>query len=228
MPIDTLVHVQIVLPNIDGLAVDAVDTSLNYETVGVDSTGVSPLIAAFFNTTATGATSSIAARISDSISRTLPVEIRYYDVTAHLDGSPHGAPFQVDTFTLAAHAGGTVHDLPNQCCSTLSYYSQLDPGGTTTGRHRGRMFLGPLTDEVINTTFTAGNPRLSTAWTTDCTHAFAQLAAGMDALANPKVLCVWSRKAAGFEPVIACFMENKVDTLRKRAVAATARTTLPV
>lgn len=218
---DTAIHVGITLPNVSGLAVDEFETSLNYQTVGVDSAGVSALIAAFFNNTSTHA--APASYINGSVSRSALCKIAYYDVTAHLDGSPHGAPFQVDTFTMGAQAGSTKN-LPTQLCATLSYYSELDPGGTTTGRHRGRMFIGPLTDGVAS--LSVGDPRLTTAFCEDWTAALATLANAMDVLTNPKVLSVWSRANAGMESAIACFMENRFDTQRRRAVAATARTTV--
>lgn len=225
MAIDTQVHVEVVIPNEDGLAVDEFTTSFNYQTTGVDSAGMTALVQAFFNNAGTGQAGTIAGRMSASASRALPVQVRYYDVTGHLDGSPHGAPFEVDTFTLAAEAGGTHSDLPNQICVVLSYWAALDTEGSTRPDKRGRMFIGPLTSEVQTTT-TAGNPRVAALIRTDFTAAFRNLAAAASALTNPKPLAVWTRRFAGFQPVLGVWMEDRLDTQRRRALAATTRTTI--
>jgi hypothetical protein len=158
-----------------------------------------------------------------SASRVLNTSIKYYDVTAHLDGSPHGGPFAEDSFVLAADVTGRV-TFPNQICATLSYYDGTDVGGTTRGDHRGRMFLGPLSDIVV-TGDDIVNPRLQNGFCLDRTAAFGQLAAAADALANPKVISVWSRKDSVFRAAIGCWMNNSLDTQRRRAVAANYRAT---
>lgn len=214
------IHVSIILPNVTGLAKDEVETSFNYScAAGVDSAGVANAILSFFNDTQLHET--LAFYISPEISRTVPVRILYYDVTAHLDGSPHGTAFNEDTIMLGA--ASITKPLPSQCCGTLSYYSQLDAEGVTTPRHRGRMYLGPLNEDAMVTT--GNTPHLASGFCDDATTAMDGLHTNLLAAANPKVLSVWTRRHSAFEAATTCFMENRIDTQRRRALDATTRTT---
>jgi hypothetical protein len=223
----TSVHVQIVLPNIDGLAKNEFETSLNFNTTDLDTTGMSPLITAFFNTAGTGQTHPIASYIGTQVTRTAnQCEIRYYDKTAHLDGTPSGPPYQVDSFTMGAKTPGGPN-LPNQCCATLSYYDALDAEGTTRGSNRGRMFIGPLGPSAVDS-FTDDNQVLTTQFGTDLVYGFKNLVDGALALSTPKTIAVWTRKHAGMVPVIGCWVTDQIDTQRRRAYPKSTRQVLPL
>src|ERR1044072_7663612 len=125
----------------------------------------------FYNTTSAGG-QKVASFISKTMRRDVSTIINTYDITSHLDGSPHGSPVDVFGFTLAA--GNSDFDIPSEVAVCLSYHGDLtglaevgatdtaiptpeaaiDMGAPTThtgkdrpkARKRGRIFIGPLTN----------------------------------------------------------------------------------
>lgn len=219
------IHVTLKMPNQDGLVVDEFQTSFHYTCDTVDSAGVLSAIETFFNTINGGSSEPVAYYIGDQVSRITQVTVEYYDVTAFLNGSPHGSPFNVDTFTLAAGAASAA-ELPNQCCATLSYYDARDTEGTTKGDHRGRMFIGPLNEQAVANDGGLNNRILAPAFVTACTDSLVALNTQLVDATPTKQLSVWSRKDAVMRPAIGGWMQNKIDTQRRRAYGPTSRDTV--
>jgi hypothetical protein len=218
------IQIQVTIPNIDGLARDEVVNTFHYISPGgVESTGVTGVVEQFYNTAVEPQTHSIAYYLGNQLDRTNNVTVKYYDKTAHLNGSASGPPFEVDTFLLGASSA--TADQPNQTCGVLSYYDALDPDSTTKGDHRGRIYLGPLNSSGIQEGGSA-NSILSSVFVTDATAAMQTLWSALGALSGSYELATWSRKDAAMRPAIGCFMIDKVDTQRRRAYPATSRTTL--
>lgn len=216
----TVTHIQVVLPNIDGLAKDEFVNTLTAQTVDDDITGITPVVAKLYNN-AYGV-NSMAHYISGAASRAAnAVEVRYYDVTTHLDGSPVGPPFEVDTFTLAANDGTEAG--PNQCCATLSFYDGKDAEGTTRGDHRGRLFLGPLQSSAYAGSAADPNAELNNNFLASAVASIKGFAD--DLLALDVLFSVWSRKDAMVRTVIGGWVSNSVDVQRRRQWGPTARST---
>lgn len=219
------IAVQVVFPNVDGMPIDEFENTFAfYQADGPDSSGLTPLFSDFYNTVNAGQTYALAAYFNAYVSRATPATIKYYDVTAHLDGSAHGAPFQADNLSAtAANAGGS--DLPNQDCGVLSYYTTLDAEGDTTKSQRGRIYLGPL--NLAATAAGTGGRKLASQFVDDMGIALKYLANGAEALSSGSLLSVWSRKLAAMQAATSSLIYNNVATQRRRAYRPDSRTYLP-
>jgi len=199
-----------------------------------------PAIVAFYNTVMGAHT--LAEFISPTISRTAMIsKINYYDVTTHLNGSPHGSPVATVPFTLGATDGSGA--LPSEVAVVMSFHGDfgvlpevgavdaaipteeeaIDAGAPAvhTGRDkprarkRGRVYVGPLT---LNATNLANDPIPSN-------NLIARLQAGgasFLALATAPWQ-VWSRRDAQMVTVTGGFIDNALDTQRRRGNSPTNR-----
>lgn len=218
MPI-TNVLAELIMPDQDGLALD--ETINTFSFIDDGSASLTTWFDSLLNGTSGAQAHPLSYYIGASRSRTADaVQVRYYDVSAHLDGTPHGGPFEVDTLTLGASGGSQA--LPEQVCVTVSFYDALTVGGITTGRHRGRVFFGPL-DVACAATDTFGRLIPAPAFLTDLDIAFSRfggLTAGAWAL--------WSRADAAMHAVTAGFIEDTFDVQRRRRLEASSRSTFTV
>lgn len=206
----------------------------------------------FFNQP-NAANDSVAEFLSPSLSRTSnQIDYRLYDLTGKLgyvldpdDGkwkvAKHGSPVQAGTGSLSVAAGGTA--LPDEVACVISLRGSTwaaqpveRPDGSDHDekvdrprqRHSGRLFVGPLAANSIDST--SGIARPSTAFRTCLLDAaerlhddvFADQPAG-GALAT--TWCVWSRKDGAMYPITDAQVDDAFDTQRRRGVAATIRTT---
>lgn len=216
MPI-TNVKADIVFTDNDGLPRDEYTNTLAFIASG--SSGLTPAIEAFYNDVGTGGTNPICTYLSECIDRSVDVTIRYYDVSAHLNGSAAGGPFEVDSFTLGAAAGGYV-PLPEQVCVALSFYDSLTTVGDTTPSHRGRIYVGPLsTFSFTHDSFEHCTP--SGGFTADVASAAASL------LSADVGWAVWSRARAAMDAIEGGFIEATYDVQRRRRLETTYRTLWP-
>lgn len=149
--------------------------------------------------------------------------IKLYDLTGHLDGSPHGSPSFIRQFTLTP--GGT--GFPSECAVALSYHADLagvlEVVGATRprARRRGRVFLGPIIE--------AGGTYIdSQLYVTESLRDTVAAAATllMGALGN--AWSVWSRQDAVLRQVEGGWVDNAFDVQRRRGPRFTTRTLIPV
>lgn len=179
----------------------------------------------FYNTNVTfaGTTGRVCQYLGDSCSLALLGNtISFYDVTGHLDGSAHGAPLRVDTWTLAAKGGD---QLPDEVAAAISYHGdygtdvEFAPGSRPRARDRGRLYVGPLALAGVTQDATTGEPILSLAMR-------ATLAGAAQRLKNVTTVTwsLWSRKKATMVPVTGGWVDNAFDSQRRRGNTATART----
>lgn len=174
--------------------------------------------------------------ISHAVSRAASAcTIRLYDLSGHLDGSPHGSPVFTDFMTLGAADVDTA--LPTQIAQvvTLNGFETSDqppvetPDSADAGfevdrplqRHRGRMYIGPLM--VTATDPDAGDlPRPTALFSETLRQAVKKLSE--DLVAGNHDLCVWSRKDAALYIVKSVDTDDTFDTQRRRRLVPTART----
>src|SRR6267378_2348779 len=104
----TVILTTATLANVTNLPVDEFVNSFVFQGASVPLTvGIAePAVADFYNGT-TGAGLSIASQLSAIVSRAIPVQLKSYDITAALNGSPHGTPVSMTTFVLAAGSSAT-------------------------------------------------------------------------------------------------------------------------
>lgn len=224
------IKVEVVFQHQDGLPKDEVVNQFIFATTATPSAGgsaetqINAAIIDFYNTVDTGTSRSIANVMSDEILRTATARMNYTDISAHLDGSPAGSPYQVDIWSLAAKTAGTV-DLPSEVALVLTYESifsgvpEFGPGHTRPrARHRGRLYLGPLTAGMAG----VGSDFVYRPGATMCTMVgaaagrlrnLATTSSGLVAWAQ------WSRKDLRVSSVASGWVDDSWDTQRRRGAA---------
>lgn len=174
--------------------------------------------------------------LSNSLARgAASIEMKFYDVTAHLDGSPHGSPVATDLGSLTGAAASPT-DMPSEVAFVVTLrgdgaaeaaVSAPDgpDGGTALDRPKqrrtGRLYFGPWT--IVDLT-TLGRP--SATLRTGMRNSMATLQTAL--AANGHSVAVWSRKNASFYELVSVETDDAWDTQRRRGVAPTSRESLAV
>lgn len=222
---------QVVLPHVSGLPENNVVNTFAFNTpsVGIVDTELGLIgtdIIGFYNTPGGG--SAVGSYLGEQISRSLSARIQFYDLTGHLDGTPHGSPvFETDFGLIASGAG---QELPSELAVCLSFNALYgtDPefgplvGGARSrprARDRGRIYLGPLHFGLGVFDATQGEVRVSTTARTDIKNSAVTLRDSANSAWG-----VWSRANGVIEPVSAVWVDDAFDVQRRRGVKASART----
>lgn len=234
--------IQVILAHVSGFAEDNVVNTFSVESPdswlpSLELGEVTIPIANFYNEVQPEG-SSLASWISPGISRVAAAhEIRLFDVTDHLDGSPHGSPFQSDRFTMVANAAGTY--LPEEVALALTLrtgdYADAPveaPDGADANalpdrprqRRTGKVYVGPFTASAATNVANKARPDLELQ--TVLLEAATALQAALQVGGHE--LCVWSRADAEFRHVEYVQVDNAWDTQRRRGSDATVRTTVAV
>lgn len=214
-----------VLPHLDGLPKDQMVNTFAFLTPTTPATPaelshIHALISEFYN----NGTTPIAGFIGEQISRSTPVQTKLYDLTGHLNGTAHGSPISLGSFTLGASSVGT--ELPSELCICGSFRAayasdvEFAPSARPRARDRGRVYLGPLTTSCMSYDSTVGRTFVSSS-------ARNAIVAAMVTLRDDatSAWAVWSRKNAVLEPVVAVWVDDAFDIQRRRGEAAGTRTT---
>lgn len=226
IPEDTIVN-DWVVPNLD--STDPIETAsavtLHFEDFFNLASPEGLQLAAFIGASRTRATNGCS--------------IKCYDIGGHLDGSPFGSPYRVDTFTLAGADGSA--NLPEEVAAVITMRASgwdtalveapdgADPGSAKDRprqRHSGRVFLGPLKASTLTTDGTTGVTRFASS---GAGTFLQQVLAAVDRLNTGVVeevsegLGVWSRVDGVVRQAVRVEMDNAFDTQRRRGPRATAR-----
>lgn len=225
-----------------GLGEDVFVNTFAVSTVGAasnaDLTAVAGKIIDFYTVTAPDALSPLNDLFSPVISAGPYHRIRAYDVSAHLDGSPHGSPvLEIGGVDIPAPAAANP-GLPSEVsvAITLETASRADaqvevPDGPDAGsevdrpkqRHTGRIYLPPLSTLALSVVDGVVRPHAQVRDTGRL--AMLQLARQIDSLAGAlPSLAVWSRKDATMRSVAFVSVDNAFDVQRRRGEEATLRT----
>lgn len=151
------------------------------------------------------------------------VHVKYFDMR---DAEPR-IPVLEDDMTLITDDGDP---LPAECAVCLSYAAAIPSGEPHPGYFRGRIYLGPLAQASVT-------PFLSDVSIKDA--AAAAITAAAQVMAFDEVgsieHCVYSKTLdatasidASFNPVVRGWVDNALDTQRRRGQAASSRTTYTV
>lgn len=214
---------QVVILNDDGLPRDEVTNSLHFHKpesmpYATFVAGLGPAVASLYNTIGTGMTSKVSSYMSNANQTgSSQATVNMYDgsVPVH-ERIP--TPF---TFTLGAPTSGT--DLPNEVALCLSFKRQ-EPGVGSFASQRGRIYIGPLSLSAI-TNGTSG-PVPTSAFITDLVHAGINMKTAVRAIGDGADHCVFSPRLNKLFVVTSYWVDNAMDTQRRRGPRATSRTTL--
>lgn len=176
-----------------------------------------------FFKTATGGGSALQTFLSKSLSSIGSLsETSFYNLTGHLDGSPHGGP--IATFNWGLSATGAGVSLPDQIACALSMHSnygtdvEFGVGGTRPrARDRGRVFIGPLDSGTIVSDATTNEPKMLPLFSQTLADAASRL------LTEQPGWSVWSRRDAALKTITGGWVDNRPDVQRRRAQLATSR-----
>src|SRR5258708_922687 len=100
------IHVVTILPTIGGDPLDFTRVGFHFTVDAGEGGSIGSMVSDFF--TAAHGTQPVGAYLGGQLSRSANAGfIEQYDVTGHLDGSPHGGPIgEITTFTLPAPVSG--------------------------------------------------------------------------------------------------------------------------
>lgn len=145
-----------------------------------------------------------------------------YDITGHLDGTPHGSPVAVATDQVIPPTVSTVKPVPEGCSAAISFRSdygtdvEFGPGGTRPrARDRNRVYI-PINSNALDFEATTNRVEISAQCMTDFLGALHKLSETIDVSGNAWNLRVWSRKAAAVKLPTEGWMDNRPDYQRRR------------
>lgn len=168
-------------------------------------------------------------------------QIKLYDLNGHLDGSPHGSPFDIDSFTLAASLGNDPMPEEVALCCTLEAWQRGQqrvevPDGSDPDakpdrprqRFTGRVYFGPwqASESVVDANLMA---RPNATIQVTLRQVMQRLADELDTNTTDRLfLGVWSRKDERIREVEFLRTDDAWDTQRRRGNSPTAITRLAV
>lgn len=164
------------------------------------------------NTSAGGAQFPISNYLSRlALQVAMGVQVRVYH---HGDLMPR-EPVIFD-WALATVSPAATAVLPNECAATLSYYA-----GRNIPRSRGRLYIGPLGANAVAEDPARGDMKISEALRATMADAAIRLATNTGGLA----WCLYSPSNDDAEPVTAGWVDDALDTQRRRGVRPSTRLT---
>lgn len=209
-----------------------------------DLTALKDEIEGLYDGLASGQQNALSAYLGNSLVRTADgVVIDVYDITGHLDGSPHGSPIGSRAFTLGASLG--TGDLPRevQLCVTLrgiGWATALvevpdgaDPGTAVDRpkqRHSGRHYFGPLSagNAVAAADAVTGDVRPGATFRADVLAAYKDFAEDVKDMWAGARFGVWSRRMEFIHTVEAIQVDDAFDIQRRRGSSPSVRSTTTV
>ena len=216
------------LPYFTGLPRDVSVASFHFEArageidVEAAATYWGPKVEDFFNANFTSGIgdSYVGGWLSNVIDRSNATITGYEHDAAHSLGDP----LFENTWTLSPEFSDNSMPLEVALCtSMLSVTQGLNPGHGRS--ERGRLYIGPLNQDVIAPT-SGALPFPAPHFITGLTASTTALAAyNLDSADEEGEWVIWSRKLHTTSAIVAGFVNNDFDTQRRRGVRATARTT---
>lgn len=229
----------VTIPHVNGIQKDAVQSAfaiLDQDGSGMTVSTLTALLASFYNDGGAGRWNSLCHYLSGSLSRAANAcAVKLYSLNGHLDGSAHGSPVGVGTFTLGATASGT--NIAQQVAAVMTLRARQalslaveapnlipgEPNIRPRGRNSGRMYFGPLTTAALSGTSGTASPGVHTNCRDDLTIAAETLQDGLNA--QGLAWGVWSRTNEGISVISSVHVDDSVDVIRRRKIAKTTQTT---
>jgi hypothetical protein len=167
-------------------------------------------VVAFYN--GAGGAGSVANLISTVISR---VSLRHHILVYDLSDPMPRQPILDRAWTLGA---GTSGNLPSEVAVVLSLKG-VTPIGSNPARHRGRLYIGPLSSFASGPLLN-GDIRPTSSVQTSLVNAAVAM---MDQPADTVAWSIYSTVNNALSRVIECFVDDAFDTQRRRGAKATSR-----
>jgi hypothetical protein len=191
-------------------------------------------VTASFGTTPVGAShnaSYLGGILDRGVSK---CQYEAYDVTSHLDGTPHGSPVVSGNWTLAAGSGLISYAEGIAAVVTLQApygtdveYSPPPSKGRPRSRDRGRIYLGPLnSSNTISQDVNNRNYILPAARTDLCAWIKSINVITTTTSSIPYNLAVWSRVNKIMKSLAEVWVDDRLDYHRPRAGISGAKTVL--
>lgn len=216
-------------PLVDNVSMDLA----YYASVGIpalaDITSLISQVGASFALTPSGALHTAAYYIGPVMSGAANAStIQAYDISAHLDGSRHGSPVAVSSFSLSGTRSAAA--LPEGICAVITLQApygtdvEFGPGTRPRARDRGRIYFGPLAGQAISADGSNRSIIIAQAGT-DLKLWLKSINQLTTAGGITWTLGVWSRKNALIKQLSACYIDDRPDYQRRRADQGAARYT---
>lgn len=215
------IEAQVLIPSGTGIPADRSQhtwtvTALSSSEAVTDAVLVA--LEAFYDTTPTGGTASIASRMRDGIVSN-PWTVRFLTVT---EATGERTPLREGTFSVTLAASGET--LPSEVAVRASIHGDLTGVQAVDRRRRGGPFMGP---GLIATVATIASNRVlvDEDFQTDLALAIGELDAAL--AADTIALAIYSQPDAASHGVTGWFVDNAFDTIRSRGTTPTARISGP-
>lgn len=229
------------LPFVGGEAGDGVTNTFVFHKEGAyvpgEATAIFARLVAFYGAVAPPATQPISHFLSTAISRQANVcELQAYDITNHLDGSPHGSPIAVGNFGIGP--AGVDANLAPQVAAVLTlrgrnawnYPVEAPDAGDDDSqvdrprqRRTGRLYLGPFNTGAAGTN-SQKPAHIDGAFRVTAVHSAEALQDTVNALGYG--WAVWSRKNEATSIIERVEIDSSWDTMRSRKARPEVRETL--
>lgn len=184
-------------------------------TPGTNDASIVNAFVGFYNDVQPGASLSVASFISPLVQRANGIEVELIE-------DPQTVP-AVPYHTAVASLGAANSDpLPMEIAVCLSFKDAQYATSDFPGRHRGRVYIGPLCEDAMTNTSSVVPPYPSDAFVSVLIDAAEDLFTTAGSLGFE--WAIWSRAAASFFNVDGGWVDNDFDTQRRRQRAASSRT----
>lgn len=156
-------------------------------------------------------------------------KVNVYDVSNVLGGGRMGSPYIVSSvaFGATAASGMSPHDAAAVITLQAPYGTDVEfaPGSRPRARDRGRIYWGPLSSSAYAIEAVTTRTILSPACRTDLT-AFVKAINVITSTPHTVVwnLGVWSRKNAVMKSLQECWVDDAIDSQRRRGGTAAQKT----
>lgn len=167
----------------------------------------------FYGTAVAGTGLSVSALMSINVAGGAK-DVKLYNMAQ----PPPRVPLRSEPFPAFGLGPGSF---PLEVALVLSFRS-LATSGTPLSRRRGRIYIGPLSDDAPRIDRSGGDVRPSVQARQTLAGAAARLVAR-----NDVDWSVFSTVDGTLTPVLSGFVDNAYDTQRRRGTKATARTVFP-
>jgi len=222
--------------------VDSAGWGLTYFYVGgspllTDVQSLADYVAGTITAIPTGGSLAPGSYLGPTISTVLNIgNYNVYDISNHLDGTPHGSPIYTHSYT--AGPGGSLYYLPEGVCAVITLQApygtdvEFGPGTPPTtrprARDRGRIYFGPVNQRAISAESGTNRSVIGATCAGDLTKWIKAINVHTVGSGGQYQLGVWSRKNAAVKPLTEVWVDDRPDYQRRRTDQGVIRYSLPL
>lgn len=215
-------RVQHVFQHVNGLSKDQYVNTWYFNRIVVGTVDYTPLASAvkgFYHTAIPSGGLTVAGYLG-GLSDGPNARVKIYNLD---DPSSPGVPRQPvyeEQYNPTSH-GASTGNMPEECAVCLSYEA-APASGVPIARRRGRVYIGPLTNNANSSTGSNDQPTVSVTFQQVLTQSAKQMAEV--ALTDSWQWCLHSPTSALDPPIVRCWVDNAFDTQRRRGIKPSSRT----